>query len=151
MGVDITQRNADRNQSTADYQRKNVFLFGNRYQEVTFLNNTGASLDIENGLLVKRNPADVTQVIPATKGADGVELSKTIGILSIEGKATLLDAGTISANVCISGDVDSSLLAFPAATTLATLATAVGKTYKDILTALGFVLFNVVEGSKFDN
>jgi hypothetical protein len=151
MSVKITQRDATRNQSTADYQRKNIFLFGNRYQEVTFLNNTGASLVVENGLLLKRNPANVNQLIPATAGADGVDLPKTVGILSIEGQVTLADAGTISANVCISGDIDTSLLTFPAATTLETLADAEGKTYKDILTALGFVLFNVVEGSKFDN
>jgi hypothetical protein len=151
MSIEITQRNANRNQSTADYQRKNVFLFGNRYQEVTFLNNTGAALDVENGLLVKRNPANVAQLIPATAGTDGVDLPKTVGILSIEGKVTLADAATISANVCVSGDIDTSLVTFPAATTLATLAVAEGKTYKDILTALGFVLFNVVEGSKFDN
>lgn len=55
MGSELNQRNNTRNQSTADYSRKNLFTFGNRYQESILRNNTGAPLDFESGLLVVRN------------------------------------------------------------------------------------------------
>lgn len=55
MGVYTTQRSATRNQSTADFERKNIFTFGNRYQESILRNNTGAALDFESGILVVRN------------------------------------------------------------------------------------------------
>ena len=55
MGVDVTQRNATRNQSTADYERKNVFLYGNRYANGVLVNNTGETLAAKDGILVVRN------------------------------------------------------------------------------------------------
>lgn len=55
MGINVTQRNATRNQSTADYQIKNLWLFGNRYSNGIFVNNTGAEFIAEDGYLVVRN------------------------------------------------------------------------------------------------
>lgn len=55
MAMDVTQRNVNRNQSTADYEQKKIFLFDNRYEEVVFKNNTGAPLDIVAGMPVVRD------------------------------------------------------------------------------------------------
>lgn len=55
MGMQVTQRNVNRNQSTADYEQKKIFLFDNRYEEVVFVNKTGAELDIVAGIPVVRD------------------------------------------------------------------------------------------------
>lgn len=144
--VKTTQRGATRNQSTADFTRENPFLFGNRYSEAVFLNNTGAELKAMAGLLVLRDVATAGQIKPAIAGDT---LADVIGILACEGENTMADAGTLNVNYCLKGDIDASLLIFPDGVTLDTV---VGnKTVKDILTDLGFVLFNVTENSKFDN
>ena len=150
--VETTQRNATRNQSTVDFERKNLFLFGNRYSEAIFKNDTGAELVATAGILVMRDVNDVTKVIPATYNVppeSGNLLGNTIGILNVEGENTLSIAGEINCNVCISGDIDAGLLSLPVGVTLNTVVGT--KILKDILTDLGFVLFNVTENSKFDN
>lgn len=50
-----TQRNATRNQSTVDFERKNLFTFGNRYQEGVLVNNLGEEMEARDGFLVVRN------------------------------------------------------------------------------------------------
>ena len=144
--ISATQRNETRNQSTVDFQRKNIFLYGNRHATVVFNNNTGGDLDVEAGILLIRNPANAAEVIPAIAGAT---LVNVIGFLNIEGIVTLADAETINANLCISGDIDSGLITLPDTVTLNTITD--GKTLNDTLTALGFVMKNVTEGSKFAN
>lgn len=144
--VTSTQRSATRNQSTVDFQRQNLFLFGNRYSEAVFNNNTGGDLTIKAGMLVKRNTAVAGQVIPAIAGAT---LADVIGVLNIEGEVTLADGETLNCNYCLKGDIDAGLLTLPDTVTLDTV---VGnKVVKDILTDLGFVLHNVTENSNFDN
>lgn len=54
MSVEGTQRDATRNQSTVDFQRNNIFLFGNRYQNGNFKNTGVADFDLMSGLLVAR-------------------------------------------------------------------------------------------------
>ena len=154
MGVETTQRDATRNQSTADFERKNIFTFGNRYSEAIFKNNTGAELIAVAGILVVRDTSAPTKVIPAAydllaEPTPINTLGDVIGILNVEGEITLANNGEINCNVCISGDVDASLLVLPAGVTLNTV---VGnKILKDVLTDLGFVLHNVTENSNFDN
>lgn len=144
--VFATQRGATRNQSTVDYSRQNVFVYGNRYQEETFKNTTTGEFTAATGVLVIRSTVAPFEVKPALTAA---EMADVIGILDIDGENVLVADGTISANVCISGDIDSSLIDLPSGITLAT---KVGnKCLKDVLTGLGFVLKNVTENSKFDN
>jgi len=50
----ITQRNATRNQSTADFEVKRIFLFDNRFVEGVFKNTSGSDLTIKTGMLVAR-------------------------------------------------------------------------------------------------
>lgn len=147
--VESTQRGATRNQSTVDYSRKQVFIYGNRYRETVFLNNSGADLEVSDGLLLIRNSANPEQVIPAVAGTT---LANVIGLLKIGCDTTVTDGSTINASVCISGDVDAELLTLPATVTLDTVAGPAGsKVLKDTLTGLGFVLQNVTENSQTDN
>lgn len=82
---------------------------------------------------------------PATSS----NLADVIGILKIEGQNTMANGASLTANYCLSGDIDASLLILPLGVTLDTM---VGnKALKDVLTALGFVLNNVTELTKFDN
>lgn len=144
--IEATQRNANRSQSTVDFQRNNIFTFGSRFYETVYLNNTGGDLTIKAGSLVLRDIANDGQTKPAIAGATLVDV---IGILAHEGESTLTDTETIQTNYAIGGNIDASLLIFPATVSLDTV---VGnKTVKDILTDLGFVLENVTENTKFDN
>jgi hypothetical protein len=143
--IRTTQRNATRNQSTVDFQRENLFLFGNRYSEAVFNNNTGDNLNVESGILVIRNTAAAAQILPTTN----LTLASIIGILKYDGESVLEDADTTNVNYCTSGDIDAGLIVFPAGVTLNTVVGT--KILKDVLTDLGFVLFNVEEGSNFDN
>lgn len=143
--VRTTQRNATRNQSTADFQRENLFLYENRYSEAVFKNNTGGNLNVESGILVIRNTASVGQILPTTS----LTLANIVGILKYDGDSVFADAATANVNYCTEGDIDAGLIVFPAGVTLDTVVGS--KILKDVLTDLGFVLFNVEEGSKFDN
>lgn len=145
MSIESTQRNATRNQSTVDYTRKNIFLYGDRYQTAVFNNNTGGDLDLESGYLVVRNTAVAGQVLPAT----AANLADVIGIAKVDGVVTLADVATLPISYCVEGDIDSGLLTLPATVTLDTV---VGnKVLRDILTDLGFKLFDVSENAKTDN
>lgn len=150
MPIKATQRNATLNQSTVDFERQNIWLSGNRYQTATFINDTGATADFASGSLVLRDTTTPGQIKPAIAGATLVDV---IGILktNADGTISLEDDGTASVNYCIKGDIDASLLDLPSGVTLDTVPTDATKNLKDILTDLGFVLFNVTENSKFDN
>lgn len=144
--IKATQRNATRNQSTVDFERQNIFIFGNRKSDAVFNNDTGADFDAVTGLLVRRNTAVAGQILPVTAAA---QLADVIGILDIDGTVTLANGETATACYALGGDVDAGLIQFPAGVTLDTV---VGnKVLKDILTDLGFILHNVTDNSKFDN
>ena len=139
-------RGGTRNQSTADFSRHNLFVFGNRYYEATFLNKEIADVTLEAGVLVMRDVADATKVLPIVLEAD---LAKCIGVANIRGEVVLAQNDTANGTFAINGDVDGGLLVLPEASTLQTI---VGTgTLKDFLTSLGFHILNVTENSKFDN
>ena len=81
--------------------------------------------------------------------ATSATLANVIGILKIEEENEMANGARMNANYCVSGDIDASLLILPNGVTLDSYVGS--KALKDVLTALGFVLHNVVEGSKFDN
>ncbi len=81
--------------------------------------------------------------------ATSATLANVIGILKIEGINTMANAASLKANYCLSGDIDAGMLILPLGVTLDTIVGS--KALKDVLTALGFVLNNVTELSKFDN
>lgn len=81
--------------------------------------------------------------------ATSATLDHVIGILKIKGINTMANNDSLNANYALSGDIDSSLLILPAGVTLDTITAS--KALKDTLTALGFVLYNVTETTKYDN
>jgi len=81
--------------------------------------------------------------------ATSATLANVIGILKIDGIVTMSDTDSVSANYCISGDIDAGMLILPLGVTLDSIVGS--KALKDVLTALGFVLNNVTEMTKFDN
>lgn len=139
-------RGSTRNQSTADYSRQSLFVYGNRYYEAIAKNTQVAAVTMESGLLVMRNAADATQVLPIVLTAD---LPKCIGVVAMSGEVILAQNDTTNINFATQGDLDGEYLVLPEASTLATI---VGdRSLKDLLTSLGFVILNVTENSKFDN
>lgn len=68
MGIDVTQRDATRNQSTADYEQKKIFIFDNRFEEGSFKNISGAVINLVAGMPVARSAGTyekATVVFPA--------------------------------------------------------------------------------------
>lgn len=139
-------RGSSRNQSTADFSRHNLFTYGNRYQDATFNNNTGADLTAEEGILVVRDVAS-NKIVPAAD--DLSDAANIIGILNIRGEVVLADGEDTNACYCTMGDIDAGELVLPGTSTLDS--TVGDKNLIDILTGLGFVVKNVTENSKFDN
>jgi S-layer protein len=95
-------------------------------------------------------------IVDGTAGVDegfspatAATLANVIGILKIRDVVTLADTASVNANYALSGDIDAGLLILPLGVTLDTIVGS--KALKDVLTALGFVLKNVTELSKFDN
>jgi hypothetical protein len=81
--------------------------------------------------------------------ATSANLANVIGILKIEDINVLANSASIKANYCTAGDIDAGMLILPLGVTLDTIVGS--KALKDVLTAIGFVLNNVTELSKFDN
>ena len=120
---------------------------------------TASTVGPKTDLVQTGTGATVTSitVVNGTTGVDegfspatSANLANVIGILKIEGINTMADAASLPANYCISGDIDATMLIMPVGVTLDTIVGA-SKSLKDILTALGFVLNNVAEMTKFDN
>lgn len=101
---------------------------------------TAPTITIENG-----TSGTLNGVSPVTQAT----LANVVGILKIEGVNTMADATTLSANICIDGDIDATNLILPIGVTLDTIVGS--KALRDILTGQGFVLNNVIEGTKFNN
>lgn len=81
--------------------------------------------------------------------ATSANLANVIGVLKLRDFLTLADGASTNANYALSGDIDAGLLILPLGVTLDTIVGS--KALKDVLTALGFVLKNVTELSKFGN
>jgi len=139
-------RGGTRNQSTADYSRQSLFVYGNRYYDGTLVNVDAAPFTAEEGVLVKRDATDPTRFCPILVAAD---LPKVIGVLNISGEVELAQNETTSACFAHNGDIDGGLLVFPTGVTLNTLVE--DQTLKDLLTSRGFHVLNVLENSQFDN
>jgi hypothetical protein len=141
-------RGGTRNQSTADYQRENLFIYDNRYYEATLINKEVADLTLEEGILVKRDLTDPTRVEAIVSDTEA-ELQKVVGVVSFRGEQVIAQNGTVNVTFCYKGDLDVNLLVYPGA---ATINTVVGdKILKDVLTDLGFSVHNVTENTNFDN
>jgi len=146
MSINATQRNATNNQSTVDFVRKNLFLYGARFAKGVLVNNLDpvASQNATIGQLVVRDTGTADQVELATAS----NLADVIGITFMNDE-TLASGATTAIDYAISGDIDGGLLQLP---TNVTLDTVVGnKALRDVLNDLGFVIFAVQEQTKIDN
>ena len=80
MGVDVTQRNSTRNQSTADFEQKKIFLFDNRFSQGTLENLTDPAADqtLKAGQLVFR-------IAGGNLSLEG-PYTQLVGVLAIDGQ-----------------------------------------------------------------
>lgn len=144
----ISQRNATRNQSTADYTTATLFIFDNRYMAGIFKNNTGGSFTLKRGMLIARDTAVPNGFVPVSTVADN--LADIIGVCAVEEDVVLANNGTVNVNICIHGTVDGTNLVMPAGVTLNTVEGT--KTVKDIMQAIGLVVdVTACQNTKHDN
>ncbi len=146
----INQRNATRNQSTADFTRVTIFIFDNRFERGIYTQAASSppnSGNLQTGMLVARDTTNPGQYIPVTAS----NLADVIGVAEVSGGPVALGANaTLQIAVCNEGGIDGLQLVLPATVTLDT---AVGnKNLSDVLNSLGFhVERNSVENTNFDN
>lgn len=142
----ITQRNATRNQSTADYSHKCIFLFDNRFrEEVLVLSTPVSNEEVDNqaveGKLVVRNGTDISLATDAN-------LANVIGILKMDESVEIPDTGSVNVNIGTKGTIDETGLVLPDGVTLST---AVGSiTLRDKLESIGFHLEETIEHTDFE-
>lgn len=145
----VDQRNVTRNQSTADYSVKKIFIFDNRYKFVQFSNPSGGgaeAVEIESGMLVVRDTTNANGVLAATSA----NLANVIGVAKLDGKVSVEPGSTLPIDICTKGTIDGNLLVLPATVTLNT--TVGTKALTDVLESLGLhVDTSAVEHTNFDN
>ena len=141
-----TQTVATRNQSTANYERKRIFVFDNRFKEGVYKNVNNETPVLEPGMLVARDVNVVDGFIPVNSS----NLADVIGISANETLAELTDGQTVNINICTKGTIEGVHLTLPVGVDYNT---AVGnKSLKDVLEGIGFHLEeNALENTKFDN
>lgn len=147
MSIDATQRNATNNQSTVDFVRKNLFLYGARFAKGVLANNIdpSASQTATIGQLVVRDTTTAGQLELATS----LNLADVLGITFMDETVLASLGETVAIDYAIRGDIDGALLSLPDTVTLDTV---VGnKALRDVLNDLGFVIFTVQEQTKTDN
>ena len=147
MSITATQRDETNNQSTVDFVRKNLFLYGARFAKGVLANKTDpeVSQTATIGQLVVRDTTTAGQLELATDA----NLADVIGITFMDTTILADNDATVAIDYAIRGDIDGSLLLLPDGVTLDTV---VGnKALRDVLNDLGFVIFTVQEQTKIDN
>jgi len=136
------------NKLVFNHDTSKLFLRDNRFIEVTYTNPSGvAEAVLEKGLVMGRVAA-TEKVLPlvddATNGSQ-----YPLGILNAS--QTVAASGTVTLTLCVSGDVDKSLVVLPAGTDFNTVIEA--KTVADRLMSDTKGLFLVIsdELSDYDN
>ena len=137
--MSIVQRNATRNQSTADYSSKCIFLFDNRFMTIVLV--LAAQTVLKEGMLIAQ--ASDGTFVPAT----AANLANVVGILKMDGDYTA-PIGNITVNIGTKGTIDETGLVLPATVTLATM---VGnKSLRMVLEGLGFHMEPTIEHTEFE-
>lgn len=155
----VTIVNSTSNQFHADYDISKIFVFGNRYQQASFINGTGAQASFAAGTVVGRIAATGKITICDSTATDGSQFP--IGILKTA-ITDLANAASIDANYCLKGDVVADKLVFSGAETLSTVVTVVDgdvaptnttyvKIMRDLIQALGIILVDSTELTGYDN
>lgn len=148
MGT-VNQRNVTRNQSTADYSVKKIFVFDNRFVPSIVVNPDGEDVEavtVTSGMLVTRVTGQVDQVQVAT----AANLANVIGVTKLEGSVDVEPDAQLNIDVCTKGTIDGNQLTLPSGVTLNT--TVGTKVLKDVLESLGLHIdTSSVEHTAFDN
>ncbi len=144
MSIDVTQRNSTRNQSTADYEQKKVFLFDNRFSKGVLINDSDPAVDVvvKSGMLVFRKFTDGNLTLNPT-------YTQLVGVLAIDGEVTLIPNQDIQVDFCNSGTLEASNLIIPGNNPLTQI--ELGLQIADHLRRIGFHLEAATEQTKFDN
>lgn len=122
-----------------------VFLWNRRSQAVNIINGGGAPVAYAEGTVMGRVSAS-GNVIPCVAGAsDGSQFP--VGVL-IDG-LTVAAGATVPCFICDDGDVESSMLVFNGAETLATVVS--GRQFRDWLKLAGIKLVTATELTGYDN
>lgn len=147
--MSTTQRNATRNQSTADFVFLKMFIFENRFESGLYTQAASAppnSGNLQTGMLVARDLTNPGQYIPVTSS----NVANVIGVADVEGIVALGANATLQIAVCVKGDVDANLFVMPSGVTLDT--TVGSKALRDVLEGMGLHLVNgSLEMTKADN
>lgn len=143
MSIDVTQRNSTRNQSTADYEQKKVFLFDNRFSKGVLENDSDPGVDVvlKSGMLVFRSSNGNLTLQPV--------YTSLVGVLAIDGEVTLAPNQDIQIDFCNSGTLEASSLIIPSNLPLFEIVS--GLQIADHLRRIGFHLEAATEQTKFDN
>ena len=144
--MSIAVVNQTGNQVQFNTDSSNIFIFGNRYEKVTFKNLTGGALTYLAGTVLGRVSATGQVTEMKSAAADGSQ--KPIGILTTEITA-LAGAGTIEVNMCTQGDVAEEKVIFNGANVVTTAVD--GRIYRDWLQLAGIKLVAGTEMTEFDN
>lgn len=145
---DVTNRLNNGQQATTDYDLSKIFLWMNRYENDSYVQNSGYStLTLKAGTVMGRVAA--TQgLAPSISGyTDGSQ--QPIGILAQD--LTVL-AGQTATDValCIAGDVNAAKVIFLGGDTFATIIN--GKSMRDHLVANSQIILRpVTEMTDYDN
>ncbi|MCH9620996.1 MAG: hypothetical protein S4CHLAM20_04100 [Chlamydiia bacterium] len=100
--ADLTLRDLTKNQGTMDRDFSKIFVFQNNFRNVTFLNDTGADLELKGGELLGVIASSGKAVLLDDPGAtDGSQFP--VGFANSCG--TVLDGEELTISMCIGGDV----------------------------------------------
>lgn len=142
----VNQRLQGTQQVITDYDLSKIFLFNNRYESDSYVNNSGySSLTLLAGTVMGRI-AGTNVLAPTISGAlDGSQFP--IGILAQD---VVLSAGqSQQVAICIVGDINSAKIIFLGGDNLNTV--IAGRTMKDHLQSYGLLMRTSTEMTDFDN
>mgnify|MGYP003634981798 CR=1 FL=1 len=142
----ITTVNQTENQVQFNIDQSKMFIWDNRYENVTFRNLTGGTLSYAVGTVLGRISATGKVTEMKSAATDGSELP--IGILA----TVITDLATVSdvvINMCTAGDVAEEKLIFNGADVITTAEQA--RIYRDWLQLAGIKAVLGTDLTGFDN
>ena len=151
MSSNVTNAFSDPNIIQNNYDLSKIFIRNNRFDQATFINNTGATASFPEGTLIARN-STTGNIVPWDNDVTANGQSLIIGVLR-DDVNDLADTATVE-NVyfCYEGDVNQSRIIFnDGAQTLDTVIAALNKRVRDVLHDIGIRPIPTTELTNFDN
>lgn len=137
-----------------NYDLRKIFVYGNRYRQFTFKNNTGAAATFTAGLLLAKDNSDNT-IVPLDASTTTNASNIPIGILA-QDLSTSIANGATQTNVyfCVEGDVARDKIIFQDSANdnfTSVIAQANGRTIEDLLLVLNIRAVESTDLTNFDN